>query len=67
MERLKIEVKHKDWPEVESITMCGTDSAWSVYRFLLSTMLYGEEGLEYIALRNVAGEIISKCSFTEEG
>lgn len=63
MERLKIEVKHKDWPEVESITMCGTDSAWSVYKHLLGIVAYSEIGLEYVALRNSKGEIISKCEF----
>lgn len=60
MERLKIEVKHKDWPEVESITLC---DGWSVYKHLLGIVAYSEIGLEYVALRNSKGEIISKCEF----
>ncbi len=60
---IKIEVKHKHRPEAESITLFDSTAAWAVYKHLLCTVVYNEENLDYIALRNPEGEIVSKCSF----
>lgn len=60
---MTILIKHYRDPKEESFTFISPGAAWTMYKHLLCTVVLDEPGIEYIALRNPDGEIISKCSF----